>query len=47
MPTQNAFIERFNRPEILAFYQFRTLSEAREITGRWLMEYKNERLLNP
>lgn len=45
-PTHNAFIERFNRTyrtEILDFYLFRTLNEAREITGRWLIEYNNER----
>ncbi len=43
---QNAFIERFNRTyrtEILDFYLFRTLNEAREITERWLIEYNNER----
>ncbi len=45
-PTQNAFIDRFNRTyrtEILDFYLFRTLNKARGITGRWLMEYNNER----
>ncbi|NQS87115.1 transposase, partial [Pantoea allii] len=45
-PTQNAFIERFNRTyrtEILDFYLFRTLNEAREITGRWLMKDNSER----
>jgi len=44
--TQNAFIERFNRTyrtEILDFYLFRTLNEAREITERWLNEYNSER----
>lgn len=45
-PTQNAFIERFNRTyrtEILDFYLFRTLNEAREMTERWLNEYNSER----
>ncbi len=45
-PTQIPFIERFNRTyrtEILNFYLFRTLNEAREITERWLMKYNNER----
>lgn len=45
-PTQNAFIERFNRTyrtEILDFYLFRTLNEAREITERLLNEYNSER----
>lgn len=44
-PTQNAFIERFNRThrtEILDFYLFRTLNEARESTERWLAEYNSE-----
>lgn len=44
-PTQNAFIERFNRTyrtEILDFYLFSTLNEAREITERWLTEYNGE-----
>ncbi|SXF65418.1 integrase catalytic subunit [Klebsiella variicola] len=45
-PTQNAFIERFNRTyrtEILDFYLFRTLNEGLEITERWLAEYNSER----
>ncbi|CCG87898.1 Insertion element IS407 uncharacterized 31,7 kDa protein ORF1 [Erwinia piriflorinigrans CFBP 5888] len=45
-PTQNAFIERFNRTyrtEILDFYLYRTLNEAREMTERWLNEYNSER----
>jgi len=45
-PTQNAFIERFNRTyrtEIRDFYLFRTLNEAQEITERWLNEYNSER----
>lgn len=44
-PTPNAFIKRFNRTyrtEILYFYLFRTLNEAREITERWLMAEKPE-----
>jgi putative transposase len=45
-PTQNAFIERFNRTyltEILDFYLLRTLNETREIMERWLAEYSSER----
>ncbi|QHM75182.1 hypothetical protein C7M52_01131 [Mixta theicola] len=45
-PTQNAFIERFNRTyrtEILDFYLFRTLNQVREITEKLLSEYNCER----
>ena len=45
-PTENAFIEHFNRTyrtEILDFYLFRTLNEVREITECWLTEYNCER----
>ena len=44
-PTQNEFIAHFNRTyrtEILDFYLFRTLNEAREVTERWLTEYNSE-----
>lgn len=44
-PTQNAFIEHFNRTyrtEILDFYLFRTLNEVREITEHWLREYNQK-----
>lgn len=44
-PTQNAFIECFNRTyrtEILDFYLFRTLNEVRKITEKWLSEYNCE-----
>ncbi|KTC86541.1 ISxcC1 transposase [Legionella brunensis] len=46
-PTQNSFIERFNRTyrnEILDFYLFRNLNEVREITWKWMKEYDQERL---
>lgn len=45
-PTQNSYVERFNktyRNEILDFYIFNTLSEVREITDNWLNEYNQER----
>ena len=49
-PTQNMFIEHFNRAyltEIQVFNLFRTLNEASEITERWPNEYNVERPMNP
>jgi len=45
-PTQNSFIERFNRTyrnEVLDMYLFKRLSEVRDITGNWIKEYNEER----
>ena len=45
-PAQNAFIERFNRAyrnEVLDMYVFRRLSEVREVTDNWVMEYNEIR----
>lgn len=45
-PTQNSYIERFNRTyrdEILNMYVFRTLSEVRDLTENWVREYNDER----
>jgi len=45
-PTQNSYVERFNRTfrdEILNMYLFRTLNEVREITDNWVREYNEER----
>ena len=45
-PTQNSFIERFNRTyrdEILNYYVFHRLSEVREITDSWIIEYNEIR----
>ena len=45
-PTQNAYIERFNRTyrtEILDCHLFRTTDELREITQTWMQHYNHER----
>lgn len=45
-PTQNSFIERFNRTyrtELLNMYAFRNLQEVRELTENWIKEYNEER----
>lgn len=45
-PTQNSFIERFNRTyrdEVVNMYVFGTLNEVREITENWMRQYNEER----
>ena len=45
-PTQNSFVERFNRTyrtEVLNCYLFKRLSEVRQITEAWIEEYNEER----
>lgn len=45
-PTQNSYIERFNRTyrdELLDLYLFRTLREVRQMTEEWMVRYNNER----
>ena len=45
-PTQNSYVERFNRTyrdEILNMYVFKTLTEVQQITEGWLTEYNEER----
>jgi putative transposase len=43
---ESTYIERFNwtyRNEVLNLYLFRSLDEVREITGRWRVEYNEQR----
>ena len=45
-PTQNSYVERFNRTyrdEILNMYVFKTLNEVRVLTENWMTEYNEER----
>jgi putative transposase len=45
-PTQNSFIERFNRTyreEVLDMYIFKRLSEVRNTTENWIDEYNEQR----
>ena len=45
-PTQNAYIERFNRTfraEVLNAHLFHSLSEVREIVHQWMLTYNEER----
>ena len=45
-PTQNSYVERFNRTfreEVLNFYVFSMLSEIRTIVGAWVQEYNEQR----
>jgi len=46
MPTQNAYIERFNRTgrhEWLDLHQFESVEHAQLLATQWLWKYNNER----
>ena len=41
-PMQNSYVERFNRTyrdEILNRYVFKSLTQVRQLTGNWIIEY--------
>lgn len=45
-PTQNSYIERFNRTyrdEVLNMYVFHNLTQVRELTDNWIRQYNEER----
>jgi putative transposase len=45
-PTQNSYVERFNRTyrdEVLDLYLFSSLSEVRNMTSNWMKKYNEER----
>ena len=45
-PTQNSYVERFNRTfreEVLKFYVFSRLNEVRTIVDAWVQEYNEQR----